>query len=133
MRKFIWISAIVLIVAAATASVFKFRKPGGNTKIDEKLVVKVKKGKLKVEVRENGTIQPKFKVEVKSKVAGQVTKVLVEEGARVKEGQLLMTIEETSYSREVARCQAQIENARAQLNYAKAVLVRKREAAKVSV
>lgn len=52
----------------------------------------VGRGDVAVKVTETGTIEPLKKVEVKSKVAGRVARLLVQEGSRVRSGQLLAQI-----------------------------------------
>ena len=46
--------------------------------LDPSLITTVKRGDLAIEVLETGKVQPREKVEIKSKVAGQVLKVFVE-------------------------------------------------------
>jgi HlyD family secretion protein/macrolide-specific efflux system membrane fusion protein len=87
--------------------------------LDGSLIVPVKKGDLPIEVIETGKVQPREKVEVKSKVAGQVERVAVEEGARVKKGQLLLRLDPTDFRRDVARTEADVGRAEADVAQAK--------------
>lgn len=67
---------------------------------------KVQRGDIKVTVSETGTIQPLVKVEIKSKVAGQVDKLFVDVGERVKKGQLLIQLDTTDMERSLAQSRA---------------------------
>lgn len=67
---------------------------------------KVKRGDIKVTVSETGTIQPLVKVEIKSKVAGQVEELFVDVGEKVKKGQLLIQLDTTDMERSLAQSQA---------------------------
>src|SRR5262249_25828364 len=66
------------------------------------------------------------KVEVKSKVAGQVERGLVDEGDAVKKGQLLLRLDPTDYRREVARCEAEVAQAKNAIEFATLTLDRKK-------
>ena len=48
------------------------------------------------------------KVDIKSKVSGQVLEVLVDEGAVVTKGQLLLRLDPVDYARDVARSEAEL-------------------------
>jgi HlyD family secretion protein/macrolide-specific efflux system membrane fusion protein len=108
------------------AVVMVVRRGGAGPKeLDQSLVVSVKRGDLQIEVIETGKVQPHEKVEVKSKVAGQVEKVFVEEGDRVKKGQPLLRLDPTDYRRDVARCEADVAQAKNALEFARLSLDRK--------
>src|SRR5262249_24934392 len=61
----------------------------------------VRRGDVEVLVTETGTIEPLKKVEVKSKVAGRISRLLVDEGLRVRAGQLLAEIDPTEINSQV--------------------------------
>jgi HlyD family secretion protein/macrolide-specific efflux system membrane fusion protein len=90
--------------------------------LDGSLIVQVKRGDLPIEVIETGKIQPREKVEVKSKVAGQVERVFVEEGTRVKKGQPLLRIDPTDFRRDVARTESDVARAEADVAQAENAL-----------
>jgi HlyD family secretion protein/macrolide-specific efflux system membrane fusion protein len=121
-----WALGVLLVGGVALAL---SRNPGSGPekvdKIDEALVLTVKRADLAIDVVETGKVQPREKVEVKSKVAGQVDKVLVEEGDQVKKGQLLLRLDPTDYRREVARCEADVAQAKNAIEFAKLTLERK--------
>jgi macrolide-specific efflux system membrane fusion protein len=115
----------VLLIAGVAVAVS--RKPQtGPEKIDESLVITLKRGDLAIDVVETGRVQPREKVEIKSKVAGQVDKVLVDEGDAVKKGQVLLRLDPTDYRREVARCEADVAQAKNAIEFASLTLERKK-------
>jgi len=67
----------------------------------------------------SGRLEAVERVDVRSRVAGQVKSVRFTEGALVKQGQLLVSIDPEPYAAEVERAQAQVVAAQARLNYAK--------------
>jgi HlyD family secretion protein/macrolide-specific efflux system membrane fusion protein len=92
--------------------------------IDPSALVRVERGVLKLDVLETGRIQPSERVELKSKVAGQVAAVHVEEGQQVHKDQVLVLLDPTDYERDVARAQAEIAAAQAAIAYARLRLAR---------
>src|SRR5947209_4708908 len=98
---------IIVVVLVAGGGVYASRRGrGGAPKIDASLVTEVKRGDLAIEVIETGKVQPREKVEIKSKVSGQVAKVFVDAGDHVKKGQLLLQLDPVDYERSVARTEA---------------------------
>ena len=95
--------------------------------VDPTLVAKVSRGDLEIAVTELGKIEPREKVAVRSKVAGQVEKILVEEGMQVKSGQLLLWLEPIEFERGVVRAQQDVDKAAAAVDYARVVLERRRK------
>src|SRR5437762_7070685 len=96
---------IIVAVLAVGGAVYASRRGHGNApKIDPTLVTEVKRGDLAIEVIETGKVQPREKVEIKSKVAGQVQKVFVDAGNHVKKGQLLLQLDPVDFQRSVAKC-----------------------------
>lgn len=92
---------------------------------DAALRVDVKRQDLVVEVVDTGKVQPKERIEVKSKVAGQVITVLVEEGRRVKKGEVLLQLDPIDFERDVARAEAEVAQARNSVKLAELDLDRK--------
>jgi HlyD family secretion protein len=80
---------------------------------------KVERGDVVVAVRETGTAEPTKKVEVKSKVAGQLAELLVDEGDRVEEGQILARLAVPEVEAQRDQMKAQLDGARARLEQAK--------------
>lgn len=120
-----WILGVVLL-GGAGAAVFISRGASATKELEGALVSAVKRGDFPIDVVETGKVQPREKVEIKSKVAGQVEKVFVREGAVVKKGDLLVQLEPTDYRRDVARCEADLAQARNALEFAQLSLDRKK-------
>src|SRR2546430_769489 len=96
-RRWPWVGALLLVLAGGFLFV---RRSGARPKeIDSSLTIKVKRTDLETAVIETGKVQPREKVEVKSKVAGQVERVFVDEGEHVKKGQALLRIDATDFRR----------------------------------
>ncbi len=114
---------VVLVLAAGGFAVFKRGEQGVN--IDDKLVVKLKRKDLAIEVIDTGKVMAKERVSIKSKVSGQVTEVLVQEGALVEKGALLLKLDPIDYQREVARADAEAAQAQSALELAQLALARK--------
>lgn len=55
----------------------------------------VNKGEILIKILSTGVVQPENKVEIKPPIAGRVEKVLVDEGNRVKKGQILAWMSST--------------------------------------
>src|SRR6185436_14180232 len=88
MRKGTWWRWLVglFVVGLVVAGVFIVRgRAAKGAPIDPTLLAKVSRGELEIAVVELGKIEPREKVGIKSKVAGQVEKVLVDEGMKVKQ------------------------------------------------
>jgi len=104
--------AFALVVTGLGALVAVNAKGTDEAVLDEALITKVKKSDLVLEVIETGKIAPREKVDIKSKVSGQVLEVLVVEGQAVKKGQLLLRLDPVDYEREVARADAELAQAK---------------------
>ncbi len=118
---------VIVLVGIAAAIAFKV-KASDEKVIDDALITKVKKSDLVLEVIDTGKIAPREKVDIKSKVSGQVLEVLVIEGQVVKKGQLLLRLDPVDYSREVARADAELAQAKQAHNFAMQALARKQAA-----
>jgi len=75
----------------------------------------------------SGRLEAVERVEVRSRVAGAVQAVHFREGALVKQGDLLVTIDQAPYAAEVERLQAQVTAAEARHSFTKAELERGRQ------
>jgi RND family efflux transporter MFP subunit len=113
----IGVAALVVIAVVIAAVLGSGRNKGirvRTTKVDRKDLVQL--------VTANGTIQAKTKVELSANIMGQITKLNVEEGDHVKQGDLLLVIDQARYA-------AAVNGAKSNLQALEAELVRAREAA----
>ncbi|AUX42324.1 hypothetical protein SOCE26_037540 [Sorangium cellulosum] len=120
----VWRWLLGFTVAVATSAVLLRQNFAGPAPIDPALVVTARRGNLTLEILETGKIEAREQIELKSKVAGQVAQVLVDEGDQVKKGQLLLVLDATDHQREVTRAEAELAQARAGVAFAKTSLDR---------
>jgi len=86
---FISMGALVLVVIGFASKHFL----GGGTSIPPDRITPVKRGDLARSVVATGSIIPVTTVELKSKSAGLIKQILVQEGERIKEGQILIELD----------------------------------------
>lgn len=129
-RNKLWpvVIGLVLLAAVIFGGVLVKKRAAASAAVDPNLVTKVTRGDLEIAVTELGKIEPREKVAVKSKVAGQVEKVLVDEGMQVKTGQLLLYLEPIEYQRSVVRADQEVQKARAALEYSQVLYDRRKRA-----
>lgn len=120
-----WLLGLMFVGLAVGGVMYVRGRTAKGATIDPTLIAKVSRGDLEIAVVELGKIEPREKVAVKSKVAGQVEKVLVEEGMQVKQGQLLMWLEPQEFQRSVVRARQDVEKAQAGIELAKLMLDRR--------
>ncbi|MFB3813972.1 MAG: efflux RND transporter periplasmic adaptor subunit [Terriglobales bacterium] len=105
-RRIIYISGslflIVVLVLGITAATH------GGTKIDPSKLAKAERGDLAKSVVATGKVEPIVKVEIKSKASGIIKKLYVEEGARVKRGDVLAELDRDEIQATVRSAEAQL-------------------------
>jgi HlyD family secretion protein len=102
--------AIVLLVVAASLGFWWWQKT--KTATPAKFAI-VQRETLTLAVREVGTIEPLVKVAVKSKVAGRIMAIRVQEGDFVRKGQVIAIIDPTELERQVNQVKAELAAAEA--------------------
>jgi membrane fusion protein, macrolide-specific efflux system len=132
-RRLRWVIPLVCLILVGAGFVVRGRRGKGAASFDKSLVTSVRRGNLDVTVLETGRIEPRAQAQVKSRVGGQVTEVTVEEGEKVRVGQVLLRLEPTDYRRDVARQEAEMEQERLALAYASLQLGRSEKARAVSI
>jgi len=110
MRKRKWLVIAAVSVIASGAGFWWWRKT--KTATPAKFAV-VQRETLTVAVREVGTIEPLVKVAVKSKVAGRIMAIHVQEGDFVRKGQVIAIIDPTEIERQVNQVKAELTAAEA--------------------
>jgi HlyD family secretion protein/macrolide-specific efflux system membrane fusion protein len=120
-----WVLTLVVIVVVVLA--LAKRGGGGPKALDPSLITTVKRGDLAIEVLETGKVQPREKVEIKSKVAGQVAKVFVDAGDKVKKGELLLQLDPVDYQRNVNKADADVDAAKNALEFSELQLERRQK------
>ena len=89
-------------------------------------VVKPKQKQITIYYKANGKTKAKTSVDLKPEVSGYVEKIYVQEGQRVKKGQLLAKIEDTKYKKDLQAQQHLVERAKGNYEYNKTVFLRKK-------
>jgi HlyD family secretion protein len=113
---------LLLILAGAGFGVRAALKPK-NT-IDPSKLATVERGDIARSVVATGKIQPRSKVEVKSKASGIVKKLYVDYGERVKAGQLLADLDKEQLQAQLREAMATLQAAQAAEDSAKATYER---------
>ena len=126
-RRWVWPSIIIVVLVGGGALAVTRRGGAGPREIDPSLITTVKRGDLPIEVLETGKVQPREKVEIKSKVAGLVLKVFVDAGDKVKKGQLLLQLDPIDYQRQVAKSEADVAAAQNAVEFAQLTLERRQK------
>jgi HlyD family secretion protein len=110
--KIIIAAAAVVVIAVVVAAIVGSGRNKGmrvrTTKVDRKDLVQL--------VTANGTVQAKTKVELSANIMGQITKLNVEEGDHVKQGDLLLVIDQARYAAAVNGAQANLQALEAELS-----------------
>ncbi len=81
-------------------------------------VAEAKIGDVSSTVRAPGKIQPETQIKLSANVPGEVVRLAVKEGDRVRKGQFLLQIDDTQYRAEVRQSQAMLDAARSNLRLA---------------
>jgi len=89
-RKRVLVAVGVLVVAAAIAGVVVSKRGPQPTIVQTATVARAD---LQSKVTANGKVQAQKKVDISATIAGQITRLAVKEGDRVRKGQLLLQID----------------------------------------
>lgn len=131
-RRLTWLGMFVLLLGGGLL-LARGSSGGTASATDKSLLATVKKTDLEVVVLETGRVEPLLQTQIKSKVGGQVTRVEVEEGARVKKGHILLRVDPTDYRRDVARVEAEIAQLRESVNFSLIKLDRSEKARAIEI
>ncbi len=89
----IWLSlAAVILVIVATATWFANASRSDSPDLKLK-TVRLEKGNLLLSIPATGVVEPLYSLELKSKASGEIAQILVEEGGRVKKGDVIIKID----------------------------------------
>lgn len=115
--KLILFAIVLPLAAIGGCGVFIAQKVRG--KKDPPRTAEVKRGDVVVAVRETGYVEPTRRVAVKSKVAGKVVELAVDEGDVVTEGQLIARLDVPEVEAQRDQIMAQRDAAKARLEQAR--------------
>jgi HlyD family secretion protein len=105
--RWIWVGAIVLV---AVFSLSYFRESPLHVH-----ATRVTRGPIRSQISTNGKIEPVQNFEAHAPIATTVKRLLVKEGDHVREGQLLLQLDDDDIRTQAARAQAQVKTAQANL------------------
>lgn len=118
--KWILIIAIPLIIFLVVAKSQGWIGKDDTTEVETE---KVEKIDIVETVIASGKIQPEVEVKISSEVSGEIIQLPIEEGQKVKKGDLLVEINPDIYKAAVNRALAAVNSSRASLSSAKAQLI----------
>lgn len=124
-KKMLWLTIFIVIVLIISG--YLFSSGSGLEPVDKNLLIQPARSDISVTVTETGIVEPSTKVEIKSKIPGQVAVIFVDEGDIVKEGQTLLELDKTDYQHRVARARALAKEARIKLDYYHKKVARKKK------
>ena len=118
----------IVIALAVLAFVSCGKKSSQDTNTpDEYVVETVATSSSEQSTSYPATIKGKQDIEIRPKVSGFITKLCVDEGSTVKQGQPLFMIDRVQYEAQVKSAKASVEVAKASLNTMKLTVENKRE------
>src|ERR1035438_6140544 len=109
-----WTTALVVLAGVVILAAFVSRR-------DDAVLVRtaeVKQGKIRSVISTNGKIEPVNNFEAHAPLSTSVQRVLVKEGGSVKQGQLLVVLDDADARTQAARAQTQLKAAQSDLNAA---------------
>ena len=112
-----WWSLITIIVIVLAFVLFSGGKKAANK--GDFVTVKISRGDLEQVVSATGEISPVNTVSVGSQVSGTIEDIFVDYNSKVKQGDILLTIEPSVLKSSVAEAKASLDSAKSQRNYAK--------------
>ncbi len=120
-RKTRWLVGTTLLAAALVVGYFFLGNlTGSKAALPEDNLVPVERSDLTLTVVATGSIVPATEVEIKSKAAGIVKRILVEEGDLVEEGRILVELDRELLEAQVRESRANLEAVSARLEEARA-------------
>jgi HlyD family secretion protein len=108
-----WFVIISAIIVVAIGGVWFFHRGGGDE--PQYQTVTVTRGELTQVVTATGTLNPVVNVTVGSQVSGIITKLYVDFNSLVKKGQVIAEIDPSTYQAAVEQSEANLANAKANL------------------
>ena len=117
-KKFLWIGLGVVLLAILI--LVQVKKAKGQVEAVQMARVRVED--VTSRVRAPGKIEPKTQVKISADIPGKVTHLLVKEGDRVKQGQLMLQLDDTQYRANYNQARAALASAQAHQRDAEAAL-----------
>ena len=115
MRKKIVFILIALVLIVSVGYLWQLKAKGKKRDFSDLKTIEVKRGDIAETVVATGSIYPKAKIEVKSKIGGVVHRFFVEEGDYVKEGDPLAEVVPGATPLEVVKAREELKSAEAEM------------------
>ncbi len=117
-KRIVWIGLGALVLLLVIVANLR-RAAGGQAVVQ---AGEVKRGPIASTVRAPGRVQPQTQVKLSANVPGEVVRLAVKEGDRVRKGQFLLQIDDAQYQAQVREMAAAIAAAQSNLRLAQAAL-----------
>ena len=117
-KRILWIGIGTVVLLVIVISNLR-RSAGGQVAVQ---AGDVKRGSISATVRAPGRVQPETQVKLSANVPGQVVRLSVKEGDRVRKGQFLLQIDDTQYRAQLREATAALAAARSNLRLTDAAL-----------
>jgi HlyD family secretion protein len=104
----VWITVLLVVTGLGVAAYGVMAALKSSPKIDSASLTEVERGDIARSVVATGKIEPRAKVEVKSKASGIVKRIYVDYGDWVKQGQLLIELDKEELEARVREAQANL-------------------------
>jgi RND family efflux transporter MFP subunit len=85
-------------------------------KVIQATVIEAKSASVPIRVEVTGQVAPIFQATLSSRIQGTIDRLLVRDGTRVSKGQLLIQLDSRDLQAELARANAEVDNAKAHLD-----------------
>jgi RND family efflux transporter MFP subunit len=108
MNKKIFVFILIPVLILGYFGYIKFFKKDNETLYT---LAKVEKNTISVSVSGSGQIETEDKIDIKPKVSGEISQILVEEGDEVKANQLIFKIDDTDYKKALTDAQTALKTA----------------------
>ena len=118
-KKVVWIGLAALVVVALIVLQVAAKAKG---KVESVQFAKVRREDITARVRAPGKIEPKTQVKISADIPGKVVHLLVKEGDRVKQGQLMLQLDDTQYRASYNQARAAYASAIARQREAKSTM-----------
>jgi HlyD family secretion protein len=130
--KYKWIiGSVVSLVLMVAVYFFFFRKSDSQAQMRNAAmitrVIKVERGDLKVSVSATGTVQPIYKIDVKSKASGTILSLKVNQGDKIHKGDKIVSIDKVDTKAAYDQSLAALQTAQATLEQQKSNFARQTE------
>lgn len=119
----IWLIFLLIVAIICIGVIIVWKSFGSKIEYD---VIKPTRGDIKSSISASGSLSPVNEVEIGSVISGLVLEVLVDENDEVKVGQILARINPETINQQIARFEAQLASAQAQLRASEQTLADKK-------